>query len=261
MKSLHADPWPGNPPLRVHETAAGMINSRGAPGPRRRGLARPRSGGTGGHGCQGGGVDLGTHDRRVPPRRRPDGGRSRQRHRPRGQPVVPQHRGGARPVRALRRRHPGGHGGDRRLRPSPLGQAQSERRPPGRDRRRCTRCRSRGGDARQHRHGDGDRPGDAALPPGIGARGGGLSGPAIHPIAVRAVFDVHRVLPELPIVGVGGVASGADAAELLLAGASAVQVGTATFADPRAPHRVLRELQGWAARQGVAPHRRSDRRG
>jgi dihydroorotate dehydrogenase (NAD+) catalytic subunit len=87
---------------------------------------------------------------------------------------------------------------------------------------------------------------------GSGARGGGLSGPAIHPIAVRAVFEVHQVLPDLPIVGVGGVASGADAAELLLAGASAVQVGTATFADPRAPHRVLRELQGWAVRQGVA---------
>jgi dihydroorotate dehydrogenase (NAD+) catalytic subunit len=87
---------------------------------------------------------------------------------------------------------------------------------------------------------------------GSGARGGGLSGPAIHPIAVRAVFEVHQALPDLPIVGVGGVASGADAAELLLAGASAVQVGTATFADPRAPHRVLRELQGWAVRQGVA---------
>jgi dihydroorotate dehydrogenase (NAD+) catalytic subunit len=87
---------------------------------------------------------------------------------------------------------------------------------------------------------------------GSGPRGGGLSGPAIHPIAVRAVFDVHRALPDVPIVGVGGVASGADAAELMLAGASAVQVGTATFADPRAPHRVLRELQGWASRQGVA---------
>jgi dihydroorotate dehydrogenase (NAD+) catalytic subunit len=87
---------------------------------------------------------------------------------------------------------------------------------------------------------------------GSGARGGGLSGPAIHPIAVRAVFEVHQALPDLPIVGVGGVANGADAAELLLAGASAVQVGTATFADPRAPHRVLRELQGWAVRQGVA---------
>jgi dihydroorotate dehydrogenase (NAD+) catalytic subunit len=86
---------------------------------------------------------------------------------------------------------------------------------------------------------------------GAGARGGGLSGPAIHPVAVRAVFDVHRALPDLPIVGVGGVATGTDAAEMLLAGASAVQVGTATFADPRAPARVLAELRAWTARQGV----------
>jgi dihydroorotate dehydrogenase (NAD+) catalytic subunit len=86
---------------------------------------------------------------------------------------------------------------------------------------------------------------------GSGARGGGLSGPAIHPIAVRAVADVHRALPDLPIVGVGGVASGEDAAELLLAGASAVQVGTATFADPRAPRQVLTELDTWLGNQGV----------
>jgi dihydroorotate dehydrogenase (NAD+) catalytic subunit len=80
---------------------------------------------------------------------------------------------------------------------------------------------------------------------GSGARGGGLSGPAIHPVAVRAVHDVHAALPDLPIVGVGGIARGADAAELILAGASAVQVGTATFADPRAPAHVLRDLTAW----------------
>jgi dihydroorotate dehydrogenase (NAD+) catalytic subunit len=80
--------------------------------------------------------------------------------------------------------------------------------------------------------------------PALGAGGGGLSGPAIHPIAVRAVHDVHAALPGLPIIGVGGVATGWDARELLLAGAVAVQVGTATFADPRAPLRVLRELRG-----------------
>jgi dihydroorotate dehydrogenase (NAD+) catalytic subunit len=80
--------------------------------------------------------------------------------------------------------------------------------------------------------------------PVLGAGGGGLSGPAIHPIAVRAVHDVHAALPELPVVGVGGVATGWDARELLLAGALAVQIGTATFADPRAPVRVLRELRG-----------------
>ena len=85
---------------------------------------------------------------------------------------------------------------------------------------------------------------------GSGPRGGGLSGPAIHPIAVRAVHDVHAALPDLPIVGVGGVASGTDAAELLLAGASAIQVGTASFADPRAPARILTELTDWAHRTG-----------
>ena len=87
---------------------------------------------------------------------------------------------------------------------------------------------------------------------GSGPRGGGLSGPAVHPVAGRAVFDGHAALPDLPIVGVGGVAGGGDAAELMLAGASAVQVGTATFADPRAPGRVLDELAAWAARQGAA---------
>ena len=85
----------------------------------------------------------------------------------------------------------------------------------------------------------------------LGAGGGGLSGPAIRPIAVRAVHDVHAARPGLPIVGVGGVATGEDAAELLVAGASAVQVGTATFADPRAPSRVVTELGTWCRRSGI----------
>lgn len=87
--------------------------------------------------------------------------------------------------------------------------------------------------------------------PVLGKGGGGLSGPAIHPVAVRAVYDVHAALPDLPIVGVGGVATGTDAVELLLAGASAVQVGTATFAEPAATQRIRRELQHWCARHGV----------
>lgn len=89
--------------------------------------------------------------------------------------------------------------------------------------------------------------------PRLGAPGGGggLSGRGIHPIAVRAVHDVHAALPEAPIVGVGGVATGPDAVELLLAGASAVQVGTATFADPRAPLRVLEQLTEWCEHHGV----------
>lgn len=85
---------------------------------------------------------------------------------------------------------------------------------------------------------------------GSGANGGGVSGAAIHPVAVRAVHDVHVAFPELPIIGVGGVSDGATAAELLLVGASAVQVGTATFADPRAPARVLAGLRAWLAEQG-----------
>lgn len=87
--------------------------------------------------------------------------------------------------------------------------------------------------------------------PLLGAGRGGLSGPAIRPVAVRAVYDLHEAYPDLPIVGVGGVAGGTDALEFLLAGASAVQVGTATFADPRAPLQVLNELTRWCSRHGV----------
>jgi dihydroorotate dehydrogenase (NAD+) catalytic subunit len=87
--------------------------------------------------------------------------------------------------------------------------------------------------------------------PALGNGGGGLSGRAIHPVAVRAVHDVHACMADLPIVGVGGVARGWDAIELMLAGASAVQVGTATFVDPRAPVRVLDEVVGWAQRRRI----------
>lgn len=86
---------------------------------------------------------------------------------------------------------------------------------------------------------------------GSGSKGGGLSGPGIHPIAVRAVFDCRAAFPDAPIVGVGGVTTGEDAVELLLAGANAVQVGTATFADPRAPLRVQREVGEWCRRHRV----------
>ncbi len=89
------------------------------------------------------------------------------------------------------------------------------------------------------------------LAPTLGAGGGGLSGRAIHPVAVRAVHDVHRSLPEVPIVGVGGVASAWDAVELLLAGASAVQVGTASFADPGVAAVVQNDLVEWATERGL----------
>ncbi len=68
---------------------------------------------------------------------------------------------------------------------------------------------------------------------------GGLSGPAIKPLALRMVWDVARALPDLPIMGIGGIADADDALEFLVAGASAIQVGTATFADPAAAERVL----------------------
>jgi dihydroorotate dehydrogenase (NAD+) catalytic subunit len=88
--------------------------------------------------------------------------------------------------------------------------------------------------------------------PRLGNGGGGLSGAAIHPVAVRAVYDVRAAFPDAAIVGVGGVDSGESAAELLAAGANAIQVGTATFADPRAPQRVLHELEEWCARHDVS---------
>lgn len=86
---------------------------------------------------------------------------------------------------------------------------------------------------------------------GSGPMGGGLSGPAIRPVAVRAVHDARAAFPAAGIVGVGGVTRGVDAVELLMAGANAVEVGTATFRDPRAPARVLSGLTRWCRRNGV----------
>ncbi len=94
---------------------------------------------------------------------------------------------------------------------------------------------------------------------GSGPGGGGLSGPAVHPVAVRAVFDVRAALPDAAIIGVGGVMNGTDAIELVMAGADAVQVGTATFRDPRAPRTVLDQMEAWCSRHGV--RRLSDLRG
>jgi dihydroorotate dehydrogenase (NAD+) catalytic subunit len=80
---------------------------------------------------------------------------------------------------------------------------------------------------------------------------GGLSGPAVHPIAVRAVHDVHRAFPHAPIIGQGGISNGDDALQLLLAGASAVAVGTANFRDPRAVLNVTREIAAHMETHGV----------
>jgi dihydroorotate dehydrogenase (NAD+) catalytic subunit len=87
--------------------------------------------------------------------------------------------------------------------------------------------------------------------PRIGAGFGGLSGPAIKPIALRMVYQAAQAV-KIPVVGIGGIASGEDAAEFLVAGASAVQVGTASFWDPRSVERVSRELDRFLRQQGVA---------
>jgi dihydroorotate dehydrogenase (NAD+) catalytic subunit len=87
--------------------------------------------------------------------------------------------------------------------------------------------------------------------PRIGAGFGGLSGPAIKPIALRLVYQAARAV-KIPIIGLGGIASGVDAAEFLIAGATAVEVGTATFWDPRSPLRIAKELAAFLKREGVS---------
>jgi len=87
--------------------------------------------------------------------------------------------------------------------------------------------------------------------PRLGAGFGGLSGPAIKPVALRLVWEAAQAV-KIPVVGMGGIAGGEDAAEFLIAGASAVQVGTATFWDPQAPLRVARELDRFLAEQKIA---------
>ena len=92
---------------------------------------------------------------------------------------------------------------------------------------------------------------ETTMRPALGNGGGGISGPAIHPIAVRAVHDVREALPDVPIVGVGGVASGWDAAALMIAGANAVQVGTANFYDPGASMKIVDGLADYCLRNGL----------
>jgi dihydroorotate dehydrogenase (NAD+) catalytic subunit len=88
--------------------------------------------------------------------------------------------------------------------------------------------------------------------PALAGVTGGLSGPAIRPIAVRCVWQVHHAFPHLPILGMGGIRTGLDALQFVLAGASAVSVGTAVFGDPTAPVRVLAELEAALDERGFA---------
>ena len=90
------------------------------------------------------------------------------------------------------------------------------------------------------------------MKPHLGGKTGGLSGPAIRPIAVRAIYQVHAALPHVPILGMGGVASGRDALELILAGASGIAVGTASFGNPTALISIQNELRDLLAARGFA---------
>jgi dihydroorotate dehydrogenase (NAD+) catalytic subunit len=87
--------------------------------------------------------------------------------------------------------------------------------------------------------------------PRIGAGFGGLSGPAIKPIALRLVYEAAQAA-RIPVIGMGGIASGEDAAEFLVAGATAVEVGTATFWDPTSPLRIARELEQFLRKEKIA---------
>ena len=88
--------------------------------------------------------------------------------------------------------------------------------------------------------------------PKLAAVTGGLSGPAIKPVAVRAVHQIHSALPEVPIIGMGGARTVEDVAEFMLAGASAVAIGTATFADPSATIGMVECLPAWLDEHGYA---------
>lgn len=88
------------------------------------------------------------------------------------------------------------------------------------------------------------------MKPMLGGRTGGLSGPAIRPVAVRAVYQVHAAFPHLPILGMGGIRTGHDALEFIAAGASAVSIGTVVFGDPGAPWRIANELGQELASRG-----------
>lgn len=102
--------------------------------------------------------------------------------------------------------------------------------------------------------------------PHLGGKTGGLSGPAIRPIAVRAIYQVRAALPNVSILGMGGVSSGRDAFEMILAGASGVSIGTASFGDPSAPYRIQGELHSVLQSKGFGSvkeavgfaHRESD---
>jgi len=93
------------------------------------------------------------------------------------------------------------------------------------------------------------------MKPKLAGKTGGLSGPAIRPVAVRAIYQVHQACPNIPIVGMGGVSTGRDALELILAGASAVSIGTASFGNPNAAMLVKNQLSDLLIERGFKDFR------
>ena len=93
------------------------------------------------------------------------------------------------------------------------------------------------------------------MKPKLAGKTGGLSGPAIRPVAVRAIYQVHQAFPNIPIVGMGGVSNGRDAFELVLAGASAVSIGTASFSNPTAALFIKNELSALLTEKGFSDFR------
>ena len=94
-----------------------------------------------------------------------------------------------------------------------------------------------------------------SMKPKLAGKTGGLSGPAIRPVAVRAIYQVHQAFPNIPIVGMGGVSTGRDALELILAGASAVSIGTASFGNPNAAMLVKNQLSDLLLERGFKDFR------
>ncbi len=249
VKSLSADPWAGNPSPRVHQTAGGMINSVGLQGP---GVAAWRAEELPALLATGASVVASIWGRTVDDYRRAAEALADA---PEGLVAVevnlscPNLDGGA---------HLFAHDPDATTAvlaaTSTIGLPRWAKLSPNTDRlvEVATAAAEAGADAVTLVNTVMGMAVDVATRrPVLGAGKGGLSGPAIHPVAVRAVHDVHSALPGLPIVGVGGVSTVEDVVELLLVGASAVQIGTATFADPRTAIRLLEGLETWCARQGV----------
>ena len=240
VKSLSVEPVARQPGAPGPPGRGRHGQQRGAPGSRDRSLARddlPRLAAAGAR------TVVSIWGRRVDDFARAAGsaGRRRGADGDRGQCELPQYRGPAPHVRPLAHGHGRGAGGGGRQRAgrAPVGQAEPHGGRPGRDRRGGALPTGPKRSPWSTPHWPWSSTSSARPGPRFGPAGGGLSGPSLHPVAVRAVFDVRAAHPDAAIIGVGGVMTGRDAIELFMAGADAVQVGTATFRDPRAPWRIL----------------------